>query len=229
MDKVILIDKPAGWTSFDVVAKIRGAARRISGDKKIKVGHAGTLDPFATGLMIVLVGKNNTSKQASFMKQDKEYLATMKLGYLSTSGDPEGEITQYHPDNLLIDGQKITKEKILQVFSQYLGSIEQTPPIFSAVKIAGQRAYKLARAGKVPEMKSRQVFIYSLELVSYDFPELAFRVKCSSGTYVRSLAQDIGQDLGCGGYLAGLRRTMIGDYHISDAVTIEEALKSMED
>ena len=134
-----------------------------------------------------------------------------------------------HPDNLLIDGQKITKEKILQVFSQYLGSIEQTPPIFSAVKIAGQRAYKLARAGKVPEMKSRQVFIYSLELVSYDFPELAFRVKCSSGTYVRSLAQDIGQDLDCGGYLTGLRRTMIGDYHISDAVTIEEALKSMED
>jgi tRNA pseudouridine55 synthase len=219
MNQVLLIDKPAGWTSFDVVAKIRGAARTVSGNRKIRVGHAGTLDPFATGLLIVLIG-DETKKQDTYMKQDKEYEATLFLGATSTTGDPEGEIT---PQECKIPDQKA----IVAALEALQGTISQTPPIYSAIKIKGQRAYKLARAGETPEMKARQVTIYELNLISYKFPELKVKVHCSSGTYIRTLAEDTGKTLGCGAYLAALRRTRIGNYSVEDALTVEKALKNL--
>ena len=219
MNQVLLIDKPADWTSFDVVAKIRGAARTISGNKKIKVGHAGTLDPFATGLLIVLIG-DETKKQDMYMKQDKEYETTLFLGAMSTTGDPEGEITPHE--------YKIPDQKDISTSLETLqGTISQTPPIYSAIKVYGQRAYKLARAGKIPEMKPREVVIYKIELLNYNFPQLKIRVNCSSGTYIRTLAEDIGKRLGCGAYLTTLRRTKIGEYRIEDALAIDKALKKL--
>jgi len=222
MNKILLIDKPADWTSFDVVAKIRGAARVVTGNKKIKVGHAGTLDPFATGLLIVLVG-NETKNQDSYMKQDKEYVATLKLGFTSTTGDPEGEITE-----LPITNYQLPKRKEVEaVLETFLGKIEQIPPIYSAIKVDGKRAYKLAREGKAPEMKPRQITIHELEIVSYEFPNLEIRVKCSSGTYIRTLGEDIGKALGTGAYLTALRRTKIGNFSIESAESIDEALKNL--
>ncbi len=219
MNQVLLIDKPADWTSFDVVAKIRGAARTISGNKKIKVGHAGTLDPFATGLLIVLIG-DETKKQDMYMKQDKEYETTLFLGAMSTTGDPEGEITPHE--------YKIPDQKDISTSLETLqGTISQTPPIYSAIKVYGQRAYKLARAGEIPEMKPREVVIYKIELLNYNFPQLKIRVNCSSGTYIRTLAEDIGKRLGCGAYLTTLRRTKIGEYRIEDALAIDKALKKL--
>lgn len=221
MNKMLLIDKPADWTSFDVVAKIRGTARTISGNKKIKVGHAGTLDPFATGLLIVLIG-DETKKQDIYMKQDKEYEATLFLGATSTTGDPEGDIT---PQECEKPGQKA----IVASLEALQGTISQTPPIYSAIKVDGKRAYKLARAGEMPEMKPREVVIHEIELLGYDFPELNIRVSCSSGTYIRTLAEDIGKALGCGAYLTALRRTKIGDYGIKNAVTVDNAITSIQD
>jgi len=224
MNKVLLIDKPAGWTSFDVVAKIRGAARAATGNKKIKVGHAGTLDPFATGLLIVLLG-NETKNQDSFMKQDKEYVATLKLGFTSTTGDPEGLV-----EELLITNFKLPdRSQVDNVLKQFLGEIEQIPPIYSAIKVDGQRAYKLARSGETPIMKPRQVVISLLEQTFYypDELELGIRVKCSSGTYIRTLAEDIGKALGTGAYLTALRRTKIGEFEIKKAQTVEAALSDI--
>jgi len=226
MNNVLLIDKPTDWTSFDVVAKIRGEARRISGNKKIKVGHAGTLDPFATGLLIVLVGKENTAQQDSFMKQDKEYLATLKLGFTSTTGDPEGIISS---QELVASSKPKTpsQEAIVAALGALSGEITQIPPIYSAIKVDGKRAYKLAREGHSVEMKPRDVTILELELTECEYPELRIRVKCSSGTYIRTLAEDIGKELGCGAYLTELRRTKIGEYDIKDALSIDEALKAL--
>jgi tRNA pseudouridine55 synthase len=235
MNQVLLIDKPAGWTSFDVVAKIRGAARIISGNKKIKVGHAGTLDPFATGLLIVLIG-DETKKQDDYMKQDKEYVATLFLGATSTTGDPEGIISFCHPErgegsrdsSAVPQNNNVPSQKaIVTVLGALQGTISQTPPIYSAIKVDGKRAYKLAREGKMPEMKPREVTIHEIEVLNYDFPELKIRVSCSSGTYIRTLAQDIGKALGCGAYLTALRRTQIGIFKVEDALTVEEALKRL--
>jgi len=219
MNKMLLIDKPADWTSFDVVAKIRGTARTISGNKKIKVGHAGTLDPFATGLLIVLIG-DETKKQDIYMKQDKEYEATLFLGATSTTGDPEGDIT---PQECEKPGQKA----IVASLEALQGTISQTPPIYSAIKVDGKRAYKLAREGKMPVMKLREVRIIELRILNFEYPELKILVKCSSGTYIRTLAEDIGKSLGCGAYLTALRRTKIGKYNIEDALTIDKALKKL--
>jgi len=234
MNQVLLIDKPADWTSFDVVAKIRSAARTISGNKKIKVGHAGTLDPFATGLLIVLIG-DETKKQDNYMKQDKEYEATLKLGFTSTTGDPEGAITSFRhsepgeESRFTGPGSFVPTQDDVQVALKGLqGTISQTPPIYSAIKVDGQRAYKLAREGKIPEMKPRQINIYELQILSYQFPMLEIRVKCSSGTYIRTLAEDIGKALGTGAYLTALRRTKIGEYDISNALTVEQALKNLQ-
>jgi len=222
MNKIILIDKPAGWTSFDVVAKIRGAARVVTGNKKIKVGHAGTLDPFATGLLIVLIG-NETKNQDNYMKQDKEYLASLRLGATSTTGDPEGVIEELSISNL----QFPNKEQITKVLETFVGEISQIPPIYSAIKVDGKRAYKLARAGETPEMKPRLIRILELRITNYEYPELKIIVKCSSGTYIRTLAEDIGKALGTGAYLTSLRRTKIGDFDVQDAQTVDEALKTI--
>ena len=189
MDGMILIDKPANMTSFGVVARVRRKLTEKAG-KKVKVGHTGTLDPFATGLMILLVGK--ACKQAGkFSKLDKTYEATIVLGETSTTGDPEGEIS--HASRVVP-----TEEDIKKALKHFTGFIMQTPPAFSAIKIDGQRAYKLARDGKKVDMPQREVTIYKLELVDYTYPKLKIRTHVSSGTYIRTLAEDIGKVLKTG-------------------------------
>lgn len=226
-DEIILIDKPAGWTSFDVVAKIRGAIKHsylARGEKptkrQLKVGHAGTLDPFATGLLVILLG-DGTKKADTFLKLDKTYLATFVLGKTSTTGDPEGEITD-------VSSGMPTKDSLLDALRAHTGQIEQTPPSYSAIKINGQRAYKLARKGETVEMPTRQVTIHSIDLLSYDYPQVKIRVGVSSGTYIRSLVQDIGSYLGIGAYCSELRRETIGDFNIDDAVMVEEYVSLLD-
>lgn len=216
-EDMLLIDKPVGWTSFDVVAKIRGKIRAgytARGEKptkrQLRVGHTGTLDPFATGLLIILLG-DACKRSDEFMKKDKVYEATIRLGQVSTTGDPEGEIS----DANSVKG--LTLNRVKTVLEGFVGKIEQTPPMFSAIKINGQRAYKLARKGEVVEMPKRTVTIYSIELVSYSYPQLVIRTHVSSGTYIRTLAEDIGNALGTGAYCHELRRTKIADWDVADA------------
>lgn len=212
MDGIILIDKPAGISSFGVVAKIRKVISTKTG-KKAKVGHAGTLDPFATGLLILLVGK--ATKQANtFLKLDKSYHATLRLGKESTTADPEGEIID-------VSAKIPEQNEIGEALKKFTGEIEQTPPIFSAIKVNGQRAYALARKGQPVELKPRKTNIYEYKNVMYKYPFLSFDVHVSSGTYIRSLAVDIGKELVTGAYLSELRRTSIGEYRIEDAHIID--------
>ena len=210
---MILIDKPAGISSFGVVAKIRGFLRNEFGHK-VKVGHTGTLDPFATGLLILLSGKM-TKRSNDFLKLDKEYVADLKLGFKSSTGDPEGEIEKV--DDRVPDAKEI--EDILQTF---IGEIEQIPPKYSAIKINGQRAYKLARKGVDFEVPMRKIRIYNIEVLEYEYPRLAIRCRVSSGTYIRTLAEDIGLKLGVGAYLTALRRTKIGEYSVDKACTLKD-------
>jgi len=210
---IILIDKPAGMTSFGVVARIR----RVLSEKyqrKIKVGHTGTLDPFATGLMILVVGK--TCRQAEkFSKLDKTYEAEIVLGKVSSTGDPEGEITEKSdtvPDETTIN----------EVCQQFVGDLWQTPPAYSAIKIDGQRAYKLARQGKAVDVPKRKITIFSLEVIDYSYPIIKIRAHVSSGTYIRTLATDIGERLATGAYCRDLRRTAIADYSVSQAQSLAD-------
>lgn len=207
-DGIILIDKPAGMSSFGVVARVR---RQLSQHykRKMKVGHTGTLDPFATGLMILVVGKECKNAQ-KYSKLDKTYEATITLGKTSSTGDPEGDIVE-------VSNKKIVQADVEKILEQFTGEITQTPPAFSAIKVDGQRAYKLARAGKKVEIPPRNVTIYSLELLSYEYPALKIRTNVSSGTYIRTLAQDIGESLGIGAYCSELRRISIDKYLIKDA------------
>lgn len=212
-DSVLLIDKPSGMTSFGVVARVRRKLSQQLG-KKAKVGHTGTLDPFATGLMIIVTGKE-CRNAGNYSKLDKVYEATIQLGQTSSTGDPEGEITE-------VSDLIPTLDDVNEALQGFLGEIEQTPPAYSAIKINGQRAYKLAREGKVVDMPSRLVTVYSLELVDYTYPEIKIRVHVSSGTYIRTLAEDIGLQLGTGAYCTQLRRTKIADFSIGDAVLTSE-------
>ena len=208
MDEILLIDKPPGMTSFDVVARLRRVLSKQEG-KKVKVGHTGTLDPFATGLMIIVTGQ--MCRQAmEFTKLDKWYEAEIVLGIESTTGDPEGELSR-------ISDRKPDKGEIKQVLQKFTGKIEQTPPAFSAVKVNGQRAYQLARAGKEVDIPKRTITIYALELIEYDYPVLKLRAHVSSGTYIRSLAADIGKELKTGAYCQNLRRIKIADYDVKNA------------
>lgn len=222
-ERILLIDKPAGWTSFDVVAKVRGRIKHSYVEKgikptkrQLKVGHAGTLDPFATGLLIILLG-DATKKAGEFLKLDKVYEAEIILGETSTTGDPEGELTK-------ISDNQPNEAKVKEVLKQSTGEITQRPPIFSAIKINGQRAYKLARDGKEVEIPERMVTIHSLELLEYSYPSLKVRTHVSSGTYIRSLAVDIGEVLGVGAYCKTLRRTKIGKFSLTDAESLEAAI-----
>jgi len=211
-DGMILVDKPAGITSFGVVARVRRQLSQQLG-KKAKVGHTGTLDPFATGLMIIVTGKE-CRNAGSYSKLDKEYEATITLGFNSTTGDPEGELTA-------VSDQQPTKDAVQAALKQFTGEITQRPPIFSAIKINGRRAYDLARKGEVVEMPLRQVTIYSLELIEYTYPEIKIRVHVSSGTYIRTLAEDIGKVLGTGAYCSALRRTKVAEYSVTDATPVQ--------
>lgn len=211
---IILIDKPAGLSSFGVVARVR---RRLSMEagKKVKVGHTGTLDPFATGLLILLANKA-TKLSNQFLKLDKWYEATICLGKTSTTGDPEGEIIEQNTEKVP------TLEEVKAVVNQFVGQITQTVPAFSAVKINGQRAYQLARRGEDVAMPTRQIEIYAIEILSYNYPELVIRTHVSSGTYIRTLGEDIGKALGVGAYLTALRRTQVGEYQIENAVKLSD-------
>lgn len=269
-DEILLVDKPAGMSSFAVVARVRRMLSDRTGTvmikgkdgvmrekrRKVKVGHTGTLDPFATGLMILLVGKG-TKRAGEFLKLDKEYVTTIRLGEVSTTGDIEGEKTVLVDSTLSTDAllacrtsstsrsvtpisaysptktgfsqsngaqslRKPMREEVEKVVGGFVGEIEQTVPAYSAVKINGQRAYKLAREGKTVEMPRRKVRIYELEVLRYEWPELEIRAKVSSGTYIRALGEDIGKALGVGGYLTALRRTEVGKYRIEEAKTLEE-------
>jgi tRNA pseudouridine55 synthase len=206
---VILIDKPVNWTSFDVVARIR----RLT--KVKKVGHAGTLDPLATGLLIVCTGKK-TKEIAEYQAQSKKYTGVIILGKSSPSMDLATEITEkVLPDDL-------SEEKILAVRNKFLGNIEQIPPMFSALKHKGKALYKLARAGKEVKRNPRQVEIYSFEITTIAMPDIRFEISCSKGTYIRVIADDFGKELGCGGILSLLRRTEIGDYKVDDAFNLDD-------
>lgn len=269
MEGVLYVDKPAGWTSFDVVNYIRrmvrditranhesrgfciemqgsgsasnGASRTsgtvkrvaqatdasmrskpISADSsavrqdwrckcRVKVGHTGTLDPAATGLLVICVGKKYTSKVPSLIKQDKTYEVEMILGKVSTTADVEGEITD-------ISDRKPTTQEVLEAINSFVGEIEQIPPAYSAVKIGGKRAYDLARAGKIFEIKPRKVKIYSIHKIQYNYPKISFETRVGSGTYIRSLSVDIGEKLGTGAYMSALKRTSIGEVSITQAV-----------
>lgn len=210
-DSILLIDKPAGMSSFGVVARVR---RRLSQQlgKKAKVGHTGTLDPFATGLMIIVTGKE-CKNAMQFSKLDKEYEATITLGQTSTTGDPEGELTN---GSAAIP----SRDAVEAAVAQFVGTIQQQPPAFSAIKINGQRAYKLARKGEAVEMPLRTVTVYRSEVLSYEYPNVVIRTFVSSGTYIRTLAQDIGAVLETGAYCSQLRRTQVGDYRIEDALQL---------
>lgn len=213
MDGLLLIDKLSGWTSFDVVAKVRGVLRAETGQKKIKVGHTGTLDPLATGLLVLTIG-TYCKRAAEFSKLDKTYGVTLKLGQTSTTGDDEGEKTS-------VSDEKPSLEAVLDAVDGFVGEIEQVPPKFSAIKVNGQRAYKLARAGKEVKLEPRKVIIYEITDVTYAYPEVRFITKVSSGTYVRSLVEDIGKQLGTGAYMSGLRRTEVGQFSVSDAISVD--------
>lgn len=268
-NEILLIDKPAGISSFGVVSQVRRKLSERAGyidvkgkdgvvrqkRKKVKVGHTGTLDPFATGLLILLAGKG-TKRAGEFLKLDKEYIATIKLGEVSSTGDREGEKTAIVDSVMSTDASLAlctssmacsaasvsaydfglngfsedevkmipvpTMEDVEKVVNDFIGEIEQRVPNFSAVKINGQRAYKLAREGKMVEMPVRKVKIYEIEILRYEWPELEIRCQVSSGTYIRTLGEDIGKALGVGGYLTALRRTQVGKYRIEDAVKVED-------
>lgn len=212
LDEVLLLDKPLGWSSFDVVAKVRRNYSQRFG-RRVKVGHAGTLDPLATGLLIVLVGKA-TKRQDQFMKLDKVYDVEICLGQTSSTDDNEGEKKK-------VSDKQPEMAEISAVLKHFTGLQQQTPPAFSAIKVNGQRAYKLARAGKPVEVKPRYVTVHWIKDVSYSYPKISFSVKVSSGTYIRSLARDIGEELGVGAYMSALKRASIGEYQLSDARGVE--------
>jgi tRNA pseudouridine55 synthase len=212
-DGILLIDKPADMSSFGVVARIRRVLTQQQ-QKKVKVGHTGTLDPFATGLMILVIGKE-CKNAGMYSKLDKVYEATFRLGQTSSTGDPEGDVVD-------VSERQPTRDEVEQSLAQFRGEITQTPPIFSAIKINGQRAYKLARGGQEVEIPTRQVQIHSLELVDYTYPHLTILTHVSSGTYIRSLAVDIGAVLGTGAYCVQLRRTAISDWTIAQAQTLAD-------
>lgn len=212
--EVLLFDKPLEWSSFDLVQKVRNIARKQVG-KKLKVGHAGTLDPLATGLMILCTGKC-TKTIDQLQAQEKEYLATIALGATTPSYDLETEIDATFPY------EHLTLEQIEGIFPQFLGEIMQVPPVFSAMNVNGKRAYEYARKGQELELKARPITIFALEIVAFHLPQIIIRVRCSKGTYIRSLAHDIGKALGSGAHLTALRRTKSGDFDVENAYTIEQ-------
>jgi len=212
MQGLLLVDKPKEWTSFDVVNFVRRQVAAVEGKKpkNTKVGHTGTLDPLATGLLVLLVGKEYTRKATELTKLDKTYEVTMKLGEVSSTGDEEGE-------KKAVSATVPTEEAVLEALHTFQGQIMQVPPAFSAMKINGQRAYKLAREGKVVELEARPVQIYKNELTGYEYPFVKFTSEVGSGTYIRSLVEDLGKVLGTGAYMSGLRRTKVGPFNIENA------------
>ncbi len=206
----LLINKPAGPTSHDII----DALRRLTG--LAKIGHAGTLDPFASGLLICAVGREATKSIAKFVKLDKEYIATLHLGAVSDTHDKTGKIIS-RPT-----ASQPALEAINAVIARFIGPQEQLPPMYSAKKINGRKLYELARSGKVVERQPSNIEIFNLAVLNYSWPHLSLKINCSSGTYIRSLAFDLGEGLGCGAYVAELQRTAIGQYRLEQAITLAE-------
>jgi tRNA pseudouridine55 synthase len=219
--EVFYVDKPLHLTSFNVVNRLRWKIKKVAGIKKIKVGHAGTLDPEATGVMIICTGKA-TKQIESFQSQTKEYIAELKLGATTPSFDMELPVNAVYPT------EHITRELIDQVVSNFIGEIEQIPPIFSAVKIDGKRAYEYARNGQEIELKPKKLVIDEIEILNFVPPTLTLRIVCSKGTYIRALARDIGFALNSGSFLTSLRRIRIGNVRIDDCWDIENLLKHLD-
>lgn len=218
----ILVDKPYKWTSFDVVNKLRWHLRKKLGVKKLKVGHAGTLDPLATGLLVICIGKH-TKRINDFINEQKEYTGTILLGKTTPSYDLETEYDQE------FDVSGVTKEDINKVAESFLGEQDQVPPIFSAKQVDGKRAYEHARKGKEVELKPNRITIHTFEVDSSSFPEIEFRVVCSKGTYIRSIASDFGKRLNAGATLIELRRTRSGEFDINDSKLVEEWIDFIEE
>jgi tRNA pseudouridine55 synthase len=219
--EVLLFDKEPGWTSFDVVQRVRNSLCRKMGIKKMKVGHAGTLDPLATGLLILCTGKS-TKLIESFQDREKEYVATLKLGATTPSFDKETE------EDSAKSFEHVTPEKFEEALQQFKGEIEQVPPVFSAVKVKGKRAFNYARNGEELKLQPRKIVISKIATESFDLPYVKIRVTCSKGTYIRALARDIGEALNCGAYLTELRRTRIGEFEVDEAMKIDFFLKNLD-
>ncbi len=221
--EVFYLDKPLSWTSFDVVKRIRGKLHHRLGIKKLKVGHAGTLDPLATGVLIVCTGKM-TKQIDELQAHVKEYVAEMALGATTPSFDLETEIDATYPT------EHITRELVEQVLQeQFVGSIQQVPPAFSACKVDGHRAYKMARKGKTVELKAKELVIDEIELLAFEPQKITVRVVCSKGTYIRALARDIGVALGSGAHLTALRRTRVGSVRVEDCLSVPDMLSVLDE
>lgn len=219
--EILYINKPLNWTSFTLVRRLRNKLCRKLGIKKLKVGHAGTLDPLATGVMIICTGKK-TKLIESFQYQTKEYIATVKLGETTPSFDLETEVDASFPT------EHITEELVRETLAQFIGAIEQIPPAYSACKVEGKRAYELARAGEDVELKPKLLVIDEIELLEYDLPTIKIRVVCSKGTYIRALARDIGLALNSGGHLTALERTRIGEVTLDQCINGEQIEEFVE-
>jgi tRNA pseudouridine55 synthase len=218
---VALIDKPYEWTSADVVRKIKFQLRKC-GFPKIKIGHAGTLDPLATGVLLVCIGRATKSVEA-LQAEEKEYVAELQLGATTPSGDMEHEVDATYPT------EHITREAVEEALRSLCGEREQLPPLYSAKKVQGVRAYEFARAGEEIELKKALITIYDMELMEYDMPRIKIRVRCSKGTYIRSLAFEIGEALQSGAYLSSLRRTRSGGYRVEEGHTLDEFMEKLRE
>lgn len=216
--EIIGIDKPFEWTSFDAVKRLRGAIQRRLKVKKFKVGHAGTLDPLATGVLIVCTGRA-TRRIDQLQAGEKEYVAELRIGATTPSFDLETEI------DAILPWEHISREDVEAILPRFTGSVLQVPPVFSAVKVDGKRAYELARKGKDVELKAKALEIPELELLSMEADRLSLRILCSKGTYIRALARDIGEALGCGAHLTALRRTRVGSIHVDDCLSLDQAVE----
>lgn len=220
--EILAIDKPLGWTSFDAVKRLRGAIQKRLRVKSFKVGHAGTLDPLATGVLLVCTGRATRCIE-ELQAGEKEYVATVQLGATTPSYDLETEVDAHYPTG------HINEELVRKALQEFVGDIMQVPPVYSAVKIDGKRAYKYARKGKEPELKSKPVKIKEIEFISLEDNKLKFRVVCGKGTYIRSLARDLGVALNSGGHLIELRRTRVGDYGAHRCLSIDDAVKMISE
>ena len=227
--EILLINKPYTWTSFDVVGKMRSVIRQRMGIRKIKIGHAGTLDPLATGLLILCTGKF-TRRIDEFQGLEKEYIGTFRLGATTPSFDLETPIDKTYPITLVSRCETLSiMEKIHEAAKHFTTTFDQVPPQFSAIKVDGKRAYESARKDINVEIKARQVTISAFEITRIDLPDVDFRVVCSKGTYIRSLARDFGELLGCGAHLTSLCRTRIGSFHLRDAYELDDFQKLLPD
>lgn len=220
--EILVIDKPYRWTSFDAVKQLRGAVQRRLNAKRFKVGHAGTLDPLATGVLLVCTGRA-TKRIAELQEGMKEYVAEITFGATTPSYDLEKEIDATYP------WEHITPELIAETLPKFQGHVMQVPPVFSAVKVDGKRAYNYARKGKEVEIKAKPLEIKELEVLSWEAPKLTLRVLCSKGTYIRALARDLGEAMNSGAHLTALRRTRVGDYTIDDAMSLDQALELIKE